>query len=338
MEKPLVESRVDKIALLFMLVGSSFFSVITFYLASGVVEQFPNWDLTLLIIAFFFGIPTLMAIYYVFGGYNKVRIFEDRFEITTMGIFFTKVIFFNDVVGYNIKETQSEQMTVEEIAITTKKRSIYTMNSFFCGNYHELKKVFLSKIKYRIYEKNTPADLNWGKKMLKTLLIVLVALGCYALYFFYQESNYYSLNHNNLTEIIITLAQKPEIERTKKRNYLLLKVKEYPLFKFDVSGIAYSILDVNNFVASTEANETIYLTINKNEYEQKLSKETPLTFWMKHNSYNQIGNIYGIRTNNLTYFTPNDYVEATKRGAKWGYVLVIVCALYIIYELQKNRK
>jgi hypothetical protein len=319
MEKPLVESRVDKLFIGVLMLGFLLFGGLCYYIILATNGQYGYWDLTFTLMAFLFGLPGLLCIAYLIFGYKNITVYKSRIELSRLGGFFRQSLHLNDVGGYYIDG--------EDIVIVTKKQKTHKIRNWFYTNYIRIQ----SELVYKIGRKTvTKPIMLLEKTFIVSLLLIGVGICGYA----YYQSNYFTLNHNKLTEITVTLSANPQIQNKGKGNrYLLSNTKEYPKFTFVVSGI-----DVEYFVNNTTANETIYLTINKNEYEQKLSKETPLTFWMKHNSYNQIGNIYGIRTNNLTYFTPNDYVEATKKDAKWGYVFVVVCALYLIYELQKKQK
>jgi hypothetical protein len=320
MEKPLVESRVDKLFIGVCMLGFLFFGGFSYCIILPTNGQYDYWDLTATLIAFLFGLPGLLCIAYLICGYKNITVYKSRIELSRLGGFFRQSLHLNDVRGYYIDG--------EDIVIVTQKQKTHKIRNWFYTNYITIQ----SELIYKIGRKTVTKPIMLSGK---TFIIVLLLIGTGICGYAYYQSNYFTLNPNNLTEITVTLSANPQIQKKSKSNNsrLLLNTKEYPKFTFLVNGI-----DADYFVSNTTANETIYLTINKNEYEQKLSKETPLTFWMKHNSYNQIGNIYGIRTNNLTYFTPNDYVEATKKDAKWGYVFVVVCALYLIYELQKNKK
>lgn len=268
---------------------------------------------------FLFGLLGLLCIAYLIFGYKNITVYKSRIELSGLGGFFKQSLHLNDVRGYYIDG--------EDIVIVTQKQKTHKIRNWFYTNYITIQNELIYKIGRKIVTK--PIMLPH-----KTFIIVVLLIGIGILGYAYYQSNYFTLNHNNLTEITVTLSANPQIQKKGKGNrYLLLNTKEYPKFTFLINGV-----DVDYFVNNTTANETIYLTINENEYQQKLSKETPLTFWTKHNSYNKISNIYGVRTNNVTYFTPNDYVEVTKKDAKWVYVLVVVCVLYVIYELQKNKK
>lgn len=319
MEKLLVESRVDKLFIGVCMLGFLFFGGFSYCITLSTNGQYDYWDLTAILIGFLFGLPGLLCITYLICGYKSITVYKSRIELSRLGGSFRQSLHLNDVRGYYIDG--------EDIVIVTKKQKTHKIRSWFYTNYITIQ----SELIYKIGRQTVTKSIMLPDK---TPIIVLLLIGAGICGYAYYQSNNFTLNPNNLTEITVTLSANPQIQKKGKGSRcLLLNTKEYPKFAFLVNGV-----DVDYFVNNTTANETIYLTINKNEYEQKLSKETPLTFWMKHNSYNQIGNIYGIRTNNLTYFTPNDYVEATKKDAKWIYVLVIVCALYIIYESQKNKK
>lgn len=318
MEKLLTKSKINKLFLLVLLVGFVSFGGISYYLFQKAINQFTYWDLTFLLVSCGFGSPAFFCVAYLLLGYKNVRIFKNRVELSYLGGFFEQTVHLNELSGYWIADTNAV------ITIITKKQKKHTIREPFYDNFYEIR----SQLVYKIGRKFPTKGKVFSEKLFIAAIVLLLSS---SFLYFYYKSNYYTIKTNNLTEIVVTLAQKPMMQ-SKNRGIILL-AKEYPEFRFNANRYG-----TDAFISNTEAGKRVYLTLDKETYQQKLSKEKPLAFWQKHNSYNEIGNIYAVRSDKITYFTPENYIECTKKDAISGYFFVVIIALYLIYEIIKATK
>lgn len=188
---------------------------------------------------------------------------------------------------------------------------------------------------------NLKNDLNIKKKKetIENVITLSFLLICvFGLFYSYIKSEDYELNNDELVNLELTLDEKPSIiTRAKGGKLLRMNIREYPDFRFNISGITYKATQTSNLTENTEGGSRITLTIDKEDYLQKLVQSKEITFWKKYVNFNQIS-IYGIKDEKQTYLSKSSYEEKKRSDYKWCFIGIIGFLAFIGYVELKDRK
>ena len=332
-DKVIIQSKADNFYRFIYIGGFIFFCWIC-YLTRSAVYQEPI-ELIFLIIFLFFASFALWSLIGIWIYFPTLKIFSHRLEVEYFGGIYQKTIHFKDISEVRTEYKKTEHISWHELTIRYCNKQKFKIYSTSYNNFNQIDKFLSSKRGVSLIK--SVASKNKNNITDKVIIASMSILGIIGLLYFFNQSNNYELKKDDLVSIDLTLERKPSIvEGSKGSKSLEMNIKEYPDFRFNISGIAFSATDKSKFIENTEGGSKIVLTIDKEEYLQKLTKTKDITFWQKHFDYKNIS-IYGIKDNKQTYLTVSSYEEERKRDSKWGVIGIVGMFIYVGYELLKKR-
>jgi hypothetical protein len=332
MEQPIVQSKADNFTRLVYVITTLFFGSAGYFVSNKAFQQHPI-ELGILILSLVLWGGALLGFLGIWYYYDAIKIYSDRLEISNWGNLFHRKIYFNDIIGIEIEVKNSTHTTWEECTIRVNKGRKYRFNEKNYVNYLDLKKNLNQKQIKDIYKKYL---MPKGIKFIENAVICFACFLVLAPFYFMYQSKYFTIDKNTLIEIPLTIAQKPHITiGSKGSNGLSVTIKEYPKFNFNISGVAYSASNSSDFVQNTEGGNKVYLLFDKEEYQQKLSKEKEVTFWNKYFSYYKI-DVYGIRDEKRTCLTLEDYLTKSKSQYEFYSFALFIFIFYMFFKMRKD--
>jgi hypothetical protein len=335
MEQPIVQSKADNFSRLIYVAATLLFGCVGYFISGKAFQQEPI-ELGILILSLLFWVFALWGFLGFWYYFDTIKIYSDRIEISNLSNLFQRKIYFNDINSIEIEVKNSKYSIWEECTIRVNKGRKYRFYDKSYKNYLELKKNLNQKKIKDIYKKELmpKVAIFIGKAFIICFTCFLIFIPFYLIY----QSKYFTIKKETLIEIPLTLDKKPRIvEGSKGRKSLSINIKEYPKFNFNIYGVAYSASNKVDFVQNTEGSEKVYFIFDKEEYQQKLSKEKEVTFWNKYFSYYRI-DVYGIRDEKRTYLTLEDYITESKYDSNSALLWVFVAILLIIFSMRKEIK
>jgi hypothetical protein len=323
MEKIIIKSKPNLFNRSISLITFILFGVVSYSLLKPALEQ-KYIDLSLVCICLPFIVCSLLSFVSFWTYFEPIRIFLDRIEIKKAFGLYKKVFFFDEISKIETRNGRSKYISWEELIICGYNNRKYKIYSSSYQNYDDIKNN-LGRHKIRPIYKNNKTDDTKVEKVGWGLFFTFFGLLLYGIYNAYS----YDLDRNKLVEVELTLENKPKVYSAQKRNYLVLPIQEYAGLKFEVDYIKATM---EHFVNTTNANEKIYLTLDKEEYAQKLKQNKSLSFANKHLGYANIA-IFALRTDNETVIRLEDEIatlRASKRETAYLFVFIILILLFTV--------
>jgi hypothetical protein len=334
MEQPIVQSKADNFTRLIYVVAALLFGCLGYFISSKAFQQEPL-ELGILILSLVFWVFALWGFFGIWYYYDALKIYSDRLEVTNWGNLYQRKIYFNDIIGIEIEVKNSKYTTWEECTIRVNKGRKYRFYDKSYENYLELKKNLNQKQLKDIHKKYL---IPKGTEFIENAFICFTCLLVFAPFYLIYQYEYFTIERNSLVEIPLNLSEKSHIiKRAKGSNGLSISIVEYPKFDFSIYGTAFAAANQVDFVENTEGGKKVYLMFDKEEYQQKLSKEKEVTFWNKYFSYYRV-DVYGIRDDKRTYLTLEDYITQSKSQYKSILLLFFIFILFIVFQMRKDIK
>jgi hypothetical protein len=256
-------------------------------------------DLVLGCVAVIFGIYALISTLKI----DKLFIYNDRLEVLSLFNSVKKVIYLNEITTWTEIEKENKYYKWQELTIFTDTTK-YCIVSNYYSNFLALKKA-LTKGKPRNHEK----EKQHNRRVTYVYVIAFAIIGIALLYGTYYTNSKIGteLTDDDLTTITDVITNKPEITKGRKGHRSIdIKLKSYPEFDFDVSGISYKATYASHYADEVKTGDSLTLQILTSEYEGKLLKTKPLGFWAKHSHYYNI-DVYGLSDAKNTYLKVSNY-------------------------------
>jgi hypothetical protein len=159
--------------------------------------------------------------------------------------------------------------------------------------------------------------------------INLTILGLMALFFLLRSyytyrSLYWDVVEKDLRTFRGTITEDAKISSGRSGSYIEFKVLLLPDFEFMISGISYQAVKERELTAEVKKNDTIEIDILKSEFEKKISKTKPLSFFDRNLNFDLIY-VYGFRKNKKEYLTLENYNKFDNEDAKsrWWFLLIV---------------
>jgi hypothetical protein len=317
-----------------ILAGAAFMAWLC-YLSSDFLRQTPPELIGVLVFLFFVGF-FLWAVIGFWTYFADITIFADRLEIRNFGRRYHKIIYFTDIIDVKIVQKHGEHESWKELTVVFGDNKKYKIYSNCYDNYGEMATFLKRKQKVKSNKKIDEADQS--NRISKIIFYVSLFLCVFGLVYFYKQSQDFKVITNDLVSIEFTLNSKPSIKTgSKSSEYLALDIKEHPDFSFDISGVVYDATQISNLIANTGGGDRITLTIDKEDYLQKLVQSKALTFWKKYFGFRKIS-IYGIKDEKQIYLSIADYETENRVTSTHGAISMLVLLLIIAYIAWAERK
>lgn len=313
--------------ILTLLIGGAGSILISYIiLTTSSKEEYMQID-SLLFGAFFglIGIGAILALFIL----EPLEVYNDRLIIKSIFQNPKKTIFLKDINSY--KEIKNGKLA--ELTIFTNTGSYYLTSSYI-ANYQQIKDA-LTQGKPR----NVNAEKLYQRKTSKYFGIAFVIIGPLILLAF--GNIYINKDKDVLPQQLSTIKATVLTEPETHKSSLNITVTEFPAFKFYLAGSNLKATNSHLFMTNISTKDTVEIDILTDDYEKKLTKTKPLSFWDKSFRYKSI-NIYGLRDANQSYLSLSNLNEEKKRDAThWSFWLFVILGLWVtsagIYLLLTNK-
>jgi hypothetical protein len=293
---------------------------ICYYLTSSALKE-PYPQITGIILGSFFGLIGVVSLFCIYS-FDTILIYSDHVVIRSIFGNIKKIIYIQDITIWTEVEKENKHLKWKELAIYTTQTK-YQLNSSIYTNYPQLKTALIL---------GKPRDLQkQDRRSRRNNLYLAVGLTIVGGLFLYSASLIYSrgdveINSSQLQTITDTITSTAEIGKSSKKSSrsIHIKLKSFPAFNFNISGNAYYAMRTNDYIANVKVGDMITLSIMKDDYQMKLTKEKPLGFWDKTVNYSSIY-VYELLDRKNTYLSLQGYNKESKSdsGLRLPFVFVL---------------
>ncbi len=131
-----------------------------------------------------------------------------------------------------------------------------------------------------------------------------------------------------LTSIDDVIIIRPKLVSSGKSGYhLLIKLKSFPKFKFDISGNFMKATDAEEFVADVKMGDTIGLDVLTEVYDSKLLGKSMPSFSDRSINYLEV-QVYGLRAGSKKYLKLQNLNAAIKNDSKFGLWIFPILSIF----------
>lgn len=292
--------------LLFLLIGGIGSLIVAFLMIEGALKG-PYPQIIDIILGIFFGVIGAIALISIYK-LDTILVYSDYYEIKSIFGHIKKIIKKDSIITWTEIEKANKYDEWKELTIYTSK-SNYKLSSSIYGNYSELRNNLISGKK-----NNLKKEIKLIKRKNAILAVFFLITG--GLFLFLSFNFYYlnkeAINYHDLQTITGVITNKAEIHvGSKGSGSININLRSYPSFNFYISGNSLNATNTSSYIENVKIGDTLTIEILKDEYQKKLTKEIPLSFWDKSINYSFIS-VYGLRDKNTSFLHFNDYIFELK--------------------------
>lgn len=258
------------------------------------------------------GILILFGIYaaYVYLNRRIIYVFNEDY-IFKSGFTQNKVtVLKKDILSWSEIGKVNKYSTWNELTIfTAAKKYRFEDVQYRFGDYHDFKK----DLKKHVI-RNADFEKKEEFRFIKNFSIGFLLLG---LIFILTSVNFFlkinePFNSANYTKIKQVVTSKIKIKKgSKGAKSIHLTFKDYPEFSFDINGDAYRTMYTDDFIQTVKTRDTLYISVLNEDFEKKLAKTKPLSFFDKAINYYNI-DLFGIADKREVFLTTTDCAKERK--------------------------
>jgi hypothetical protein len=257
---------------------------------------------------------TLFAVYilYYLITLPKIQIYSDKIELHCFFGLSKKTVLLNEINSWLVRKKESKYGNYEDLYLTLNKNETIKFSSYDYANFDEMRSKII---------KNKPKNIILKNKIKRKegikLSIILTLMGVLFIYIasqFYKES---SLTKNDVRIIKGTLSEDIKLERNKKSRSLVFKLEDLSEFKFKIGSLALDETYYEDLISDFKKGNEIYLTIEKDQYEKKISKKAQMSFLDQYFHYQKI-DVVEVENKGFKYLSLSDFNKTNRENDYWG--------------------
>ena len=282
-------------------------------------------------------------VFFLLGGFLfysvkrmvSYRLYEDRLEVISVAGNMTKTIWLNTITSW----CETEIKNNSKMLALYMGDERYTISSRGMGADYTILKDKVTGGKQQM-----PWQANAALQMRIAYGMLLAGICCFAFsYSKYQVRNT-EVHAQDVTIIRGVILNPVAVSRTggrSSRDYIRIILSSYPEFQFTIDYSAYRATRHSDYVNDVQRADSLYLDILTEDYEKKLTKEKPLSFFDKTIDYRRI-DVYGLRDAHHEYLTEDGYNRAVKGDMRFvGFAVyglfAFVFAVVMIVKMNKQK-
>lgn len=247
---------------------------------------------------------------------SKINLLTTILGLGVLGFFFLSYILIND--GLNEQHPQIFTIGLGVffgILGILCIYSIFTYDNVYIPKPVKTNSSYLSKIS--------------AKKIIAGVLILIGTSFLYISLKFYIEKKQ-TIENSDLTKLTDVITNEVKLNTGGKGSKsILLNLKKYSEFKFQIIGNGIQAMNIDNFLNSVKQGDTISLSILTEDFNKKITKEKELNFFDKSVNYGFIS-VLGVSDKNQTYLNIYDYNEESENDRPWDIWLYGLVGLFLI--------
>jgi len=254
----------------------------------------------------------------------KIQVYPDQIELYRFFGIFKKTLFSSEINSWVVRKKESKYGNYEYLYLTLNHNETIKLSSFDYTNFAEIKSRII---------KNKPQNNILKQKLERNeriqFSIILVLLG---ILFFYIANQFYiddSLTKNDVYIIKGTLSKDIELRHSKKSKSLVFKLENLNDFEFRIGSLALKETYYSNLINDFKKGDKIYLTIEKDQYQKKISKKIQMSFMDKYFHYKKI-DVVAVENKNFKYLSLSDFNKTNRNNDYWGIGFFGIFGLFLI--------
>lgn len=253
-----------------------------------------------------------LFVFYCVIALPTIYAYSDKIELHRFFGLSKRTLFFSEIENYITIPRESKYGNYEELYLTLKNKEVIKLSSYDYANFHEIQaEIIRNKPKNNVLKDqlNKKDDLKYS--------IIFFILGCLFIYIACQFYKDKSLTRNDVCVIKEKLADDIKLERSKKSRSLVFRLENLSDFKFKIGSLALKETYYEDLMSDLKKGDLIYLTIEKDEYQKKISKKIPMSVLDKYFYYEEI-DVVAVENKAFKYLSLSDYNKTIRQNAYWG--------------------
>lgn len=310
MSNLVIASKFKTLNRIFYLFGILFFSFLSFLSFS---KYNPNNFITYPKLAI--GSSFMLFSFYILYSIlilPKINIYSDKIELHRFLGLDKRTVLYTEINSWIVRKKESKYGNYEYLYLTLNKNEIIKLNSFGYVNFEEIKRKIVKQ-----KPQNNILNEKLDRKEKIKFSIILILLG---ILFIYIASQFYkdtSLTKNDVYTVKGTLSEDIELKRSKKSKSLVFKLENLSDFEFKIGSLALDETYYEDLMNDLKKGDEIYLTIEKDQYQKKISKKAHMSFLDKYFHYEKI-DVVEVENKNFKYLSLSDFNKTNRNNDYWG--------------------
>jgi len=269
-------------------------------------NTFPN-----LIPGTLFVLFALFIFYYIIS-LPAIYIYTDKIELHRYFSLSKRTLFLSEIESWIILEKESKYGNYQKLYLTLNNKEIIKLNSYDYANFYEVQTEII-----RNKPKNNDLKEQLDQKENLKYAIVAFLIGSFFIYiacYFYKDT---SLTKNDVYVIKERLADDIKLERSNKSTSLVFRLENLSDFKFKIGSLALKETYYEDLMHDFKKGDLIYLTIEKDQYQKKISKKIPMSVLDEYFYYEKI-DVVEVENKTFKYLSLSDYNKTHRQNDYWG--------------------
>lgn len=269
-------------------------------------NTFPN-----LIPGTLFVLLALFIFYYIIS-LPAIYIYTDKIELHRYFSLSKRTLFLSEIESWIILEKESKYGNYQKLYLTLNNKEIVKLSSYDYANFYEIQVEII-----RNKPKNNDLKEQLDQKENLKYAIVAFLIGSLFIYiacYFYKDT---SLTKNDVYVIKERLADDIKLERSKKSTSLVFSLENLSDFKFKIASLALKETYYEDLMHDFKKGDLIYLTIEKDQYQKKISKKIPMSVLDQYFYYEKI-DVVEVENKTFKYLSLSDYNKTNRQNDYWG--------------------
>ena len=269
-------------------------------------NTFPN-----LIPGTLFVLFALFIFYYIIS-LPAIYIYTDKIELHRYFSLSKRTLFLSEIESWIILEKESKYGNYQKLYLTLNNKEIVKLSSYDYANFYEIQVEII-----RNKPKNNDLKEQLDQKENLKYAIVAFLIGSLFIYiacYFYKDT---SLTKNDAYVIKERLADDIKLERSKKSTSLVFNLENLSDFKFKIGSLTLKETYYEDLMHDFKKGDLIYLTIEKDQYQKKISKKIPMSVLDQYFYYEKI-DVVEVENKTFKYLSLSDYNKTNRQNDYWG--------------------
>ncbi len=283
----------------------------------------------------------IFAIICIYGLISVKNYYISNQELIIKSFFGIKSITINnDEIEYWTEIPKNDKYNRWVIlSLFTKVGKEIKISSNYYSNFNEVKN-YLIKNKKR----NQKVQAQKQIKEIKKSSIILMLFGVVFLFSAFMFFQIKEINSSEISVIGDITSKKIELIIGRKHSRkILIKLKSFPEFNFQISGANLRETYSQDLINDINVGDSIFLGISKDDYRKKLMKIDSLSLSDKYFHY-EIIHVESVKSKAFEYLSLSDNNIGRKDNKYWGFaffmipgLIMFVIGIKIFYEYLKKR-
>lgn len=295
-----------------------------------------------LFVSAFFCLCSLFNLFYLFFS-GITKLYEDRLvRYSFFGLPIVRICL-SDIT--NVEVIEYTDAKFEELVVYANRKKI-KVNTHSSEEYTVIKEYILSRGIDGTRTTIRKDDGNVSQsRLVDRINATFNVLGLFLgfLFLWFSGRDYFYPNHEfknmTLSTVPGILAEDPIVHKTRSHS-VRFKLKRYPDLIFEIYRY-YNCADIYGIESNMKRGDSVYITINSDQFNKHINRQMPLSFTDKYVNYGVI-QVYGLSDTAYMYLDTDIRKPINEQGSLAWFLLIggigLALVSYNLYELYKMYK